>query len=104
MIKVYYSRYGENGHELQIRGHANYNAGADIVCAGVSAIAYTLLGYLENHQEEIDEIEGPAASAGDLYVACTGGETIANGFEMAAIGLAQMAQKYPDNISIHISA
>lgn len=104
MIDIYYARSGDT-HELQISGHAGYSrVGNDIVCAGVSAIAYTLLGFLENQQDDITAMCGPAASSGDLYVQCSGGPRIALGFEMAVIGLSQIANKYPDNVEIHISA
>lgn len=104
MIDIHYAQSGDT-HELQISGHAGYSrVGNDIVCAGVSAIAYTLLGFLENQQDDITAMCGPATSDGELYVSCCGGPHIALGFEMAIIGLSQIANKYPDHVKIHISA
>lgn len=89
---------------LQIYGHANYDAsGSDIVCAAVSSIAYALFGYLENHKSDIDSISGPQAESGDFYVLCSGNPYISTAFEMAVIGLAQIANTYPRNVSISVS-
>ena len=44
-------RYRADGraHSLELCGHANYAAeGPDIVCAGLSAITYALMGFLMN--------------------------------------------------------
>ena len=101
MITVNYS-FEEETHELSIRGHAGYSdCGNDIVCAAVSAIAYTLLGMLENNSDHIDSLD-TIENVGDVSIFCEGDEKIANAFEMAIIGLAQIANQYPDNITLNI--
>ena len=46
MTHIHYHR-DESGHRLHITGHAGYAPrGQDIVCAGISALAYGLLEYL----------------------------------------------------------
>lgn len=102
MITVYYAREGDE-HELTITGHAGYAAhGQDIVCAGVSAIAFALLGYLEECEDEIDDLEGPVVENGRVYICCTGKEKTANAFRMAVVGLRQIADSYPDHVDIQI--
>ena len=93
----------ERIHLLTLDGHANYGeAGADIVCAGISAISYTLMGYLENLKAEkvwamyrTDE--------GSVAIECMRHPKADTAFDMAMIGYAQIANKYPDNLSINIS-
>ena len=51
MTTAWYWRKGGR-HHLHISGHAGYAApGEDIVCAGISAIGYALMGYLRNCPE-----------------------------------------------------
>lgn len=102
MIQVTYAQNG-NHHQLSITGHAGYSQrGNDIVCAGVSAIAYTLLGFLENSRDDVEELASATAS-GELSVSCTGGVRAGMAFEMALIGLMQIANQYHDNVKIHIT-
>ena len=47
MIHISMKRW-EEGMELEAHGHAGHGAiGHDIVCAGVSALLYSLAAYLE---------------------------------------------------------
>ena len=41
----------KNHYEFKIQGHAEYNPGNDIVCAGISALTFTLAQSLINMQE-----------------------------------------------------
>ena len=103
MITIDY-RFEEETHELSIRGHAGYSHyGNDIVCAGVSAIGYTLLGMLENNSDHIDRLD-TIENVGDMSIFCEGDEKIATAFEMAIIGLAQIANQYPNNITLNYTA
>lgn len=93
---------GENSYLLDIRGHAGYaDHGNDIVCAGVSAIAFTLLGFLENHRDDTAYISAQPKS-GDLKLRCRGGEKTALAFDMALIGFQQIAMKYPKHVQVNI--
>ena len=38
--------------EVSVKGHADYNPGNDIVCAGISTLSYTLLNYLRQAEKE----------------------------------------------------
>ena len=95
MIEVSYVR-GDNPphHHLLIRGHANAAPhGHDIVCAGVSAIAFALLGFLER-QGGTDP--APEVTSGKLDIfSLVDDDRTAAAFEMAVIGLEQLALHYP---------
>ena len=98
MIRVYYAR-GEGEHELSISGHAHYaDYGQDIVCAGVSAIAFSLLGWLEHNEEELSDLS--VSEVEQFYLSCKGSEKIDTAFQMAVIGLVQIAREYPDHVEI----
>ena len=101
MIRIDY-RVGDRDHKLTIKGHAEYSdTGNDIVCAGVSAIAFTLIGFLENHRDDIESI-GAQRQSGDLRIECVGGEKVALAFDMALIGLQQIAMKYAKHVQVNI--
>ena len=101
MIEVAYYG-GDHTHKLMIAGHAGYSDhGNDIVCAGVSAITFTLLGFLENHKDDIESASAQTQS-GYACIEGKGGETVALAFDMALIGLQQIAMKYPKHVTIHI--
>lgn len=98
MIEVEYTK-GKTAHELSIAGHADYDSqGKDIVCAGVSAIAYSLMGYLDKHGGEFE------ADSGEFY--CTA-ERLADtdvAFEVALIGLELIAESYPHHVEVYKTA
>lgn len=101
MIRVNYLREG-NHHKLSVKGHAGYAShGNDIVCAGVSAISYALLGYLNQAGCDISEAR---ADSGDLLIDAAGGEMTAGAFDMAMIGYLQIARKYPQYAEVYIAA
>ena len=93
----------DNEYDLTIKGHANYsNNGNDIVCAGVSAIALTLWGFLERHKGDGIESIGAQPASGDMRITCKGGKTAELAFDMAMTGLQYIAIKYPKHVSITI--
>ena len=101
MIIARYERDGES-HNLSVNGHAGYSLkGKDIVCAGVSAIVYALMGWLENNIEHtkfvsIDEDNG------EVVIACDGDDNVATAFYMAAIGIESIMNTYPAHVDIEI--
>ena len=101
MIRAKYRREGDI-HRLSLSGHAGYaEHGADIVCSAVSATIYNLLGWIENHGDELEYVDTQVESGG-VSITCEGGVETATVFELTAIGLEQIAQRYPDNVAIHI--
>ena len=99
MIKVNYETDGRE-HRLTMEGHANYaDHGDDIVCAGASSIVFALLGWLENNGQ-YQEFTHCEVESGNVRIFCEGGDRTAATFEMAAIGLMQLADSYPDYVAI----
>lgn len=83
---------------LTVIGHAGYAPhGSDIVCAGVSAITFALIGYLSNRADD------PCVSVenGEVLVSCNGED---NAFEMALTGYKQHSEKYPQYVEVHTAA
>lgn len=101
MVKAKYT-IEENTHTLVVLGHANYaEYGRDIVCAGVSAIVQALIGWIEENYYKARCISVDPKE-GEVIISCEGGEDIAAIFNMASIGLEQIADCYPDYVQIDI--
>ena len=104
MIKVEVIRDSERFiRELKIKGHAGYGrSGKDIVCAAVSALAYTAAGALE----ELAGIKGYNERNG--YMRCTGPtdipedkkEMVRTILETVVIGLKQVELGYGKYVSV----
>ena len=99
MIEIVLSSQGEE-HRLTMTGHADYCPGNDIVCAGASAIAYALLGYLHNAGEHLGEMVEERVLPGDLRVDCLGDEMVGECYKMALIGFLQLEAAYPDYVDV----
>lgn len=100
MINVVFDRSNEGERELTIQGHAGFSEhGNDIVCAGASAIAYTLLGYLANCEDVIDI--NYVDRSGDFSLVCKGDSIrVQTAFEMALIGFMQLEGTYPQCVRV----
>ncbi|HOM03301.1 MAG TPA: ribosomal-processing cysteine protease Prp [Acetivibrio sp.] len=104
MIKVEVIRDSERFiREIKVRGHARYSRhGRDIVCAAVSALAYTAAGALE----ELAGIEGYTEKDG--YMRCTvpkdipeeKKELVKTILETVVIGLKQVELGYAKYVSV----
>lgn len=96
MINVCFTRDGENTR-LQMTGHSDFKAnGQLIVCSAVSAIFYTLLGYLKNTYK--DKLTINSIESGFADIECRDCDT--EPFRMACIGLLQISECFPGQISI----
>lgn len=101
MIHAMYDRDGKM-HTLSVNGHAGYSKrGEDIVCAGVSAIVYSLIAWLENNSES-EEFVSIDEHNGKVVIACEGDEKVASVFYMAAVGIETISNTYPDHVNINI--
>ncbi len=101
MIRAVYRVKGDT-HSLTAIGHAGYaEKGADIVCAGVSALVQALIGWIENNPCEVECISIDEG-AGEVTISCSGGEDVSAVFYMTAIGLEQISYTYPDHVEIDI--
>ncbi len=82
---------------MVVKGHAGYNPGNDIVCAGCSAIITMLAGYLVNRLDRTKLIKMEMESGNaDIHVKGDAVEV----FEMAVIGLMQIEKAYPQNVKV----
>jgi uncharacterized protein YsxB (DUF464 family) len=97
-------RIDGNEFSFELQGHAEFNPGNDIVCAGVSAIAYALLGYLENNQDRITDFYENDICSGFICIRLSGADALTPAFEMAAIGIMQIANQYPENVKANFFA
>lgn len=104
MIEVRYLKTDRGFEEFHLEGHAEYGElGKDIVCAGVSTLAYTLLASLEsipitpkfvrmekgNMDLELHVYPHPIRNHIDTI------------FNTVLIGLKQIESKYPENVKIY---
>lgn len=103
MIRAKYTAE-KNKHTLAVLGHAGYGEyGKDIVCAGVSALVLALVGWIENNHCKTECISIDDRG-GEVLIACNGDEQTDAVFNMALIGLEQIASSYPDHVQIDIIA
>lgn len=101
MIRAKYTVI-DNTHSLVVLGHADYaEYGKDIVCAGVSALVQALIGWIEENHYKANGICVDIKD-GEAIISCYGDEDVAAVFNMASIGLEQMADSYPDQVQIEI--
>lgn len=100
MIRAQYRREGRE-HRLTVVGHADYDHhGKDIVCAGCSGVVYALLGFL-HHQRRADARLTARVERGETTILWRGGEAaVEAAFQMALIGLAQIARRYPQHVRV----
>lgn len=97
MTEVYAKRRGDRCY-LTARGHAT---GSVEVCAGISAILYALAGYLVNVDESrrIDILDLSVRDA-NVKVDFYGDDGSVAAFEMAVIGLLQIAKANPEFLHV----
>lgn len=99
MIRATYMTDGRT-HSLTVIGHAGYaDGGKDIVCAGVSAVTYSLVGWLANHEKDTSSLY-KFMQSGSTSIICEGNDLVNTAFEVAVIGLAQIAKQYPDHMTM----
>lgn len=87
---------------LEMTGHAEYNPGNDVVCAGASSIVYTLAGYLScaGHEPELMQLEPGSARISIDISKSEHRVAIKTAFDMAAIGLLQLEKTYPSHVQV----
>lgn len=100
MVEVIYIAGDDGRHELSMTGHAGYNPGNDIVCAGCSAIAYSLMGWLGDNCPGLADAADYTEADGSVEIFAVGGSEVAAVFEMAVTGLSLIAAEYPDHVSV----
>lgn len=99
MTRIYAEQDGQRCI-LSVQGHAT---GSVKACAAVSGILYALAGYLENvRQERCIERYTWEMESGKVLLDFNGDESTAAAFEMAVIGLLQIAKAYPEQVCIEV--
>ena len=97
MINASFIKENNGALRLKISGHATYKEnGQLIVCAAVSAIFYSLLGYLKNAYPGSLLIH--SLEPGNADIECAGCD--AEIFRMACIGMLQISESYPGQICV----
>ena len=93
MTRVYLE---QDGHRYTVRckGHAT---GSVEVCAAVSCLVYTLVGWLRNASVLVlkERLED-----GDALIQYRGGAAAETAFDMICVGFLQMQEQYPEYISV----
>lgn len=99
-----------NRIHISIAGHAEYNPGNDIVCSGVSAIAYAFLGLLKT---DIDTTPGclkikNTVESGNVDCSITDIcfshiNRVNTALDLLYIGLKQIEMEYPDHVQVVFS-
>lgn len=97
MITASFIKEKNGALRLKVSGHATYKEnGQLIVCAAVSGIFYSLLGYLKNTYN--DGLVIHALGSGDADIECLGCDS--EMFRMACIGILQISESYPGQICV----
>ena len=104
MIEVsvrYSQKEGFTG--MKITGHANYNPGNDVVCAGVSALGYALVGTL-NNIKGLKFVKNVVTDVIEVRIVPVDNRAIRHTvnvvFETVLIGLKQIALGYPEHLKV----
>ena len=95
MIRVYAAKRGGK-YRLFVSGHAAEGNMRDAICAGVSALAGTLLDFAaatpECHHLRYTEKKG------EVFLSCRGG--LGKGWDLTMHGLCLIAEQYPESVRI----
>lgn len=97
MVNAEFMRLEDGNIRLVMKGHSTLKScGQSIVCASISTVFYTLIGYLKNTFGAKFKIL--RLNPGDIDILCDnlGGEA----FRMACIGLLQISELFPTEISV----
>lgn len=93
--------------EVSVKGHADYNPGNDIVCAGISTLSYTLLNYLRQAEKEhLVRDYSYTEEPGDIHMEFTVhwmfGREIGTAIDVFRTGMEMLESQYPDNIRVEV--
>lgn len=93
--------------EVSVKGHADYNPGNDIVCAGISTLSYTLLNYLRQAEKEhLVSDYSYTEEPGDIHMEFKGhwlfGREIGTAIDVFRTGMEMLESQYPDNIRVEV--
>ena len=91
--------FRENGgFRVIITGHAGYAPeGQDIVCASVSTLFYTMIGYLYTQKGSKCRVHKLKKGYAEMSCAAVGEEAV----RMTCIGILQVSEQYPQCVRLH---
>ena len=92
MIRVYAHRSGERCR-LFITGHADGGEERHVICAGVSALAGSLILYAAANCQKARYY----MVSGEVFLSCP---KLGEGFEVVLQGLSEIEKSYPDQVKI----
>lgn len=95
MIRVFSYRKG-GYYRLYVTGHADYNPGEDVVCAGVSALVGALMRFAKT-SPNCKHLRCHAAP-GEVFLCCRGG--LGTAYDAVIEGLRQIALQYPAHVCV----
>lgn len=99
MIDITYIR-AEDWTLIDISGHAGYaDAGQDIVCAGVSALTYTLIDAAEKAREN-GAYADITVEAGHVHIVTQCGENHNYALDAIFSGIKLLHSQYPEYITV----
>lgn len=84
-------------YRLQLLGHAT---GSPQVCAAVSGIVYALAGWLNNDSVHQTRPPGITLESGLSEITAYGDSYVETAFELAEVGLLQIAKQYPEYLCV----
>lgn len=89
--------------KIEIKGHAGYNPGNDIVCSAVSVLAYTMVSYMERNPDYFDSF-CYCMKSGDTricYKIKEAREEIVRDTMRAILhGICLVGDSYPENVRV----
>lgn len=98
MVNVRIQR-DSNRFNIDLNGHALFNPGNDIVCAGISSLVYSLVGLAGNNDYNKKISIGDDQSSIEMI----GMDRYLEGAtDQLIIGLLQIEKKYPDHVKIEL--
>ena len=106
MVKVEFSRSRYGFEAMKLDGHAEYNPGNDVVCAGISALSFAMVGMLDHlkvHYRRRKVDVGVDVEV-DPFIVPEDQQVVDAVFMTCLTGLRQIEKKYPDHIEIREEA
>lgn len=87
-----------DGFRVIITGHAGYaTEGQDIVCASVSTLFYTMVGYLHTLKGSKCKVHKLQKGYAEMSCSAVGEEAL----RMTCIGILQVSEQYPQCVRLH---
>lgn len=90
--------YGLDNLAIRAEGHAT---GSEEVCAAVSSLTLSLLGYVLNEQRRGEAlISQQVLEPGRFYLRASGGDKLRGAFEMTKQGMEQLQNSFPEFVAV----